>query len=87
LRAGGGAASALPIGVRGKSTWTPQHIDLRDVRITLYGDIGRDVSTFVYRVRATSAGTFQIPPAFAEGMYDRSVAGLSPAGKLEVVKP
>jgi uncharacterized protein YfaS (alpha-2-macroglobulin family) len=87
LRAGGGAASALPVGVRSKSTWTPQHVDMRDDRLVIYGDIGRDVSTFVYRVRAASAGTFQIPPAFAEGMYDRTVAGLSPAGTLEVVKP
>ena len=60
---------------------------MRDDRLVLYGDIGRDVSTFVYRVRAANAGTFQIPPAFAEGMYDRTVAGQSPAGKLEVVKP
>jgi alpha-2-macroglobulin len=87
FRAGGGAASALPVGVRGRSTWSPQHLDMRDDRLVLYGDIGRDVSTFVYRVRAASAGTFQIPPAFAEGMYDRTVAGLSLAGKLEVVKP
>ena len=82
-----GTASALPIGVRAKSTWSPAHLDVRDDRLVLYGDIGRDVSTFVYRVRATSAGVFQVPPAFAEGMYDRTVAGLSPAGKLEVVKP
>ena len=43
--------------------------------------------TFVYRVRATNAGTFQVPPAFAEGMYNRAIAGLSKASSLEVVKP
>ena len=43
--------------------------------------------TFVYRVRATNAGVFQSPPAFAEGMYDRTVTGLGLAGKLEIVKP
>ena len=37
--------------------------------------------------RATNAGTFQVPPAFAEGMYNRTLTGLSLAGKLEVVKP
>jgi hypothetical protein len=77
----------LPIGVPGKSTWTPQHIDVRDDRIVLYGDIGRNVSTFVYRVSAVSPGIFQTPPAFAEGMYDRSVTGIGMAGKLEIVKP
>jgi uncharacterized protein YfaS (alpha-2-macroglobulin family) len=77
----------LPIGLRDKSTWMPYHIDVRDDRLVLYGDIGRDVQTFVYRVRATNAGLFQTPPAFAEGMYDRKIAGSGLAGTLEIVKP
>ncbi len=80
-------ASGLPIGLPAKSNWTPQHIDVRDDRLVLYGDIGKTVGTFVYRVRATNAGVFQSPPAFAEGMYDRKVTGMSLAGKLEIVKP
>ena len=80
-------AAALPIGVPGQSTWFPSHIDLREDRLVLYGEATRNVGTFVYRVRATNAGTFQMPPAFAEGLYNRSVTGLSPAGKLEIVKP
>jgi len=80
-------ASALPIGVPGQSNWFPSHVDLREDRLVLYGHAARDVGTFVYRVRATNAGVFQTPPAFAEGMYNRTVTGLSPAGKLEIVKP
>jgi uncharacterized protein YfaS (alpha-2-macroglobulin family) len=38
-------------------------------------------------VRATNAGVFQSPPAFAEGMYDRKIIGTGLAGKLEIVKP
>ena len=79
--------SALPVGLPDKSTWSPSHVDVRDDRIVLYGDATRDAAAFVYRVRATSAGVFQAPPAFAEGMYNRSVTGLGLAGKLEVVKP
>jgi uncharacterized protein YfaS (alpha-2-macroglobulin family) len=82
-----GAAAALPIGVPGKSDWAPSHIDVREDRIVLYGDATNNVGTFTYRVRATNAGVFQTPPAFAEGMYNRTVTGLSPAGKLEIVKP
>ncbi|HET9268685.1 MAG TPA: alpha-2-macroglobulin family protein, partial [Vicinamibacterales bacterium] len=82
-----GAAAALPVGVPGKSDWTPAHIDVREDRIILYGDAGRTVQTFVYRVRASNAGTFQVPPAFAEGMYNRTVVGLSKGATLEVVKP
>lgn len=79
--------SALPIGLPDKSTWVPQHIDVRDDRLVLYGDAVRDARAFVYRVRATNAGVFLAPPAFAEGMYDRKVTGLALGGKLEVVKP
>jgi alpha-2-macroglobulin len=79
--------SALPIGLPDKSNWMPYHIDIRDDRLVLYGGATKDAATFVYRVRATNAGVFQAPPAFAEGMYDRTVTGLSLASKLEVVKP
>ncbi|HEY7172668.1 MAG TPA: MG2 domain-containing protein [Vicinamibacterales bacterium] len=83
----GRQASALPIGIPSKSDWTPAHVDVRDDRLVLYGDARNTAGTFVYRVRATSAGTFQTPPAFAEGMYNRAVVGMSRAGRLEVVKP
>jgi uncharacterized protein YfaS (alpha-2-macroglobulin family) len=83
----GGRASALPVGVAGRSTWRPEHVDLRDDRLVLYGTVTRTAATFLYRVRATNAGTFQVPPAFAEGMYNRTVAGMSRATTLEVVKP
>ena len=79
--------SRLPIGLPDKSNWTPYHIDVREDRLVLYGDVGRDARTFVYRVRATNAGVFQTPPPFAEGMYDRKVVGSGLAGKLEIVKP
>ncbi|MEO8661548.1 MAG: alpha-2-macroglobulin [Bryobacteraceae bacterium] len=79
--------SALPIGLPDKSNWTPQHAEVRDDRLVLYGDIGRDVSTFVYRARAMSAGVFQAPPAYAESLYDPKTSGISVAGRLEIVKP
>ena len=82
-----GAASALPVGVPDKSDWTPYHVDVREDRLVLYGDVTNAAPTFTYRVRASNAGVFQTPPAFAEGMYNRTIAGLSPAGKLEIVKP
>jgi len=83
----GGGASRLPVGVTALSNWTPDHLDVRDDRLVLYGTVTRETQTFVYRVRATNAGVFQVPPAFAEGMYNRAIAGLSKASSLEVVKP
>jgi len=83
----GAGAGALPIGLPDKSNWRAHYADVRDDRLVLYGDATKDAGTFVYRVRATNAGMFQAPPAFAEGMYDRTVTGLGMPGKLEIVKP
>ena len=81
------AVATLAVGVPERSDWIPNHVDVREDRVVMYGEVTRDVRTFTYRVRATNAGTFQAPPAFGEGMYNRTVTGLSLAGKLEVVKP
>ena len=81
------AVATLPVGVPERSDWIPNHVDVREDRVLMYGEVTRDVRTFTYRVRATNAGTFQVPPAFAEGMYNRTLTGLSLGGKLEVVKP
>jgi len=82
-----GAGASLPVGLPDKSDWTPSHVDVREDRVILYGDAGRNAGTFVYRVRADSAGTYHVPPAYAEAMYTRSVFGLSRGATLEVVKP
>ena len=76
-----------PIGEPGMSDWHPEFADVRDDRVVLYGTVYRDAATFVYRVRATNAGTFGTPPAYAEGMYDTSQQARGKAGKLTIVKP
>jgi alpha-2-macroglobulin len=82
-----GASAALPVGLPDKSDWVPSHLDVREDRLIIYGDAGKNAGTFVYRVRANNAGTYQVPPVFAEGMYNRAVTGLSRGAMLEVVKP
>ena len=76
-----------PVGEANYSTWQPSYADIRDDRVILYGNLGRNIGTFVYRVRATNAGIFHVPAPFAEGMYDRKLYARGAAGKLEVVKP
>jgi hypothetical protein len=80
-----GAARALPVGVPEKSDWSPEHADVREDRLILYGQAEKTARSFVYRVRATNAGTFQAPPAFAEGLYNRAVVAFSRGASLEVV--
>ncbi|HZP67159.1 MAG TPA: hypothetical protein VFB32_12730, partial [Rudaea sp.] len=86
----GDAAPAVPqwqspIGTP-DSTWAPEYADVRDDRVVIYGTATRDVQQFVYRIRATNAGTFVVPPAYGESMYDRTVQARALGTKIEVVK-
>lgn len=68
-----------------KSTWQPDATDIREDRVLLYGTIGPTMQLFVYRIKATSSGAFVVPPAFAEGMYDRTLVARSLAASLKVL--
>jgi len=41
-----------------------------------------ETKTFAYRVKPVAAGTFVIPPVFAESMYDRGINGRSGGGQV-----
>ena len=69
------------------TNWTPDYVDRREDRVVLYGNVTKDAATYIYKVRATNLGTFQSPPAFAEGMYNRRITGMSQPSRLEIVKP
>jgi len=70
-----------------KSTWMTEYTDVREDRVLLFGNLTRDVSTFVYRVKATAAGSFTVPPPFGEGMYDRTLAAQGLGTRIVVEKP
>lgn len=74
-----------PIGTE-KSTWHPEYADVREDRVVLYGVAGTDAREFIYRIKATNAGMYAVPPTFGESMYDRSVQARSLGGKIEVEK-
>jgi hypothetical protein len=81
------AAWQSPIGEAGQGDWDPYYADVRDDRVVLYGTLQRDTGTLVYRVRAVNAGTFAVPPPYAEDMYNRALQGRGAAGTLTIVKP
>ena len=64
-----------------------QYADMREDRVVFYVDAAKDMSEIVYRIKATNVGNYVVPPAYGEAMYDRSVVGRSPAGKLVVSRP
>ncbi|QGZ64171.1 MG2 domain-containing protein [Paraburkholderia acidisoli] len=76
-----------PIGVAG-SSWQPAYVDVREDRVVIYGTATTDVREFVYRIKASNAGRFVVPPAYGESMYDRRVQAQAPGGAaLTVVRP
>ncbi|MGN6481531.1 alpha-2-macroglobulin family protein [Luteibacter sp.] len=73
-----------PIG-NPESTWRPEYADVREDRVVVYGYASKDVQEFIYRIKATNAGTFVIPPAQVESLYDRGTQATAPGGgKLTV---
>jgi alpha-2-macroglobulin len=63
------------------------YADPREDRVVFYGTLTADVQEVVYRIKATNIGTYTIPPAYGEAMYNRGLLARSVAGKIEVVKP
>ncbi|HEY0634303.1 MAG TPA: alpha-2-macroglobulin family protein, partial [Gammaproteobacteria bacterium] len=67
--------------------WTPDYVDLREDRVVIFGSVGPEVQEFVYRMRATNRGRFEVPPPFAEAMYDRTVQARGTMSTIEISAP
>jgi alpha-2-macroglobulin len=68
------------------SRWRPQHVDMREDRVIVYAHLGRGIVEYRYRIKATNAGRFVVPPAYAESMYERTLQARSPPGRITVEK-
>ena len=64
--------------------WNVEYADVREERVVLYGSVNANVSEYRYRIRATNVGTFVVPPAYGESMYERDVQARSLPGKIVV---
>jgi alpha-2-macroglobulin len=74
-----------PIGLA-TSTWSPEYADVREDRVVIYGEATADVREFVYRIKATNAGSFIVPPAYGESLYDRTIQARSVGGTRLIVE-
>jgi uncharacterized protein YfaS (alpha-2-macroglobulin family) len=84
---GSQASWTSPVGLD-SSTWRPDFADIREDRVVIYGTATPNVREFTYKIRATSAGNFQIPPAYAAAMYRPRIQAEAPAqGTLNVIAP
>lgn len=70
------------------SSMQPEHVEVREDRVVIFTSVSREMSELSYRVRANNAGRFQVPPAYAESMYERGLhARGAPGSTLEVRQP
>lgn len=61
------------------------HVEKHDDRVLLFGDwLATGVHTYSYLARATTKGTFTLPPTHAEQMYKPEVYGRTTSGKVRV---
>ena len=67
------------------STWHPDFVDIREDRVVLFGSVGPSMQEFVYRIKATNKGTYAVPPAYAESMYDRAIRARTLPGVMVVL--
>jgi uncharacterized protein YfaS (alpha-2-macroglobulin family) len=65
----------------------PDFADLREDRVVLYGRATTQVQEFSYRIKASNAGSFTVPAAFGESMYNPQVRARSAATHLRIERP
>ena len=83
---GGGVPGLLAIALPG-STFALDYVDVREDRVVLYGSVNKEMSTFLYKIKATNSGKVVVPAIHAESMYDRSVRARGEPGSLSVTRP
>lgn len=63
-----------------------KYVDIREDRVVIFTDLDSEVKEFKYKIKATNAGKYVVPPAFAESMYDRAIKARGLAAGISIVK-
>lgn len=71
----------------GRSQDFPDFADLREDRVVLYGTATDQVQEFSYRIKATNAGNYSVPPAYGTSMYNPKVQARAVITHLQVDPP
>jgi len=66
-----GSRKSLPIA--DKPLWQPDYIDVQEDRVVFFGGLDGSEKYFEFRLKPLNSGTYTVPPAFAEGMYDTDI--------------
>ncbi len=82
-----GSFEVEPNGLRpGRGTLPgADYVDVREDRNVFFCGLGKgETKTFAYRIKPIAAGSYAIPPVFAESMYDRGIKGRAGGGLVTV---
>lgn len=61
-----------------------EYVDAREDRVLAFGDLRDKVQVYEYRIKAVNRGTYDIPPIYAESMYDRNLRSKGRSRKIVV---
>lgn len=65
----------------------PDFINQQEDKVTIYTPVTKDIQEYIYRIKATNAGKYIIPPAYGEGMYNPTIQARSLSGGYLLVTP
>lgn len=82
----GGFEVDLEASKDGHGSLEPDYVDRREDRVLIFATLTSEAKDFSYTATATARGTFVVPPAYAEAMYDRTMTGRSLGGKFDVTE-
>ena len=78
----------LPDWVDEDTLWRPEHMNLRDDRVEVFGELkGKGERSVIYQVRAVTSGSFEIPDVRAEAMYDPEIWAREPGRHIDIQGP
>ncbi len=66
------------------SGWHPEAVDAREDRVIAFGDVPSNEVIYHYSIKAVNTGTFTVPPAYIESMYERTVKARGVTGFIVV---
>jgi uncharacterized protein YfaS (alpha-2-macroglobulin family) len=69
-----------------KNNAEPDYMDIRDDRINLFTNAGKEAKIFYYMVRAVSPGTYQLGPVQADAMYNGAYHSYNGSGVVKVTE-
>jgi uncharacterized protein YfaS (alpha-2-macroglobulin family) len=61
-----------------------EYFDIREDRVNFFGTIDNNTTELVYKIKATNPGTYLVPPAYAESMYNPGIKAQGIDSKITV---